>query len=127
MSTQENAPHYDGDQQAGPRQRPAERKLSKPTASPSLEQPLPEFLQGARRRSPESNSQPLPPVKEPIPIAEGAPIAPQQAPGLLPVELEELEREIMRTRSPSAPLASAGKDAATTIAPVPSTGTHRIG
>jgi len=98
MSTQDNAPHYDGDQRAGPRQRPDERKLSRATASPSSAQPLPEFLQGARRRSSEATLEPLPPVEEPIPIAEDAPIAPQQAPGLLPVELEELEREIMRAR-----------------------------
>jgi len=95
MSIQGNSPHLSGDQQAGHRQRPTERKLPRATVWPASDQPLPEFLQQARRRSTETALQSPLASEPPIQVSAEAPIAPQEVPGLSPFELEELEREIM--------------------------------
>jgi hypothetical protein len=100
MSTQTNPPHYRGEPPVNSRDR-VERKLPQHHQSaswPSSDQPLPEFLHGSRRRA----DRPIIPPSAPqlpdasVETAEESSITPQEAPGLSPYELEELEREIMR-------------------------------
>lgn len=102
MSTQTNPPHYRGEQPANPRDR-VERRLpqhQQTAAWPSSDQPLPEFLNGARRRADRPIIPPSAPQlpDTPLEAAQASSIAPQEAPGLSPFELDELEREIMRTQ-----------------------------
>jgi hypothetical protein len=102
MSTQTNPPHYRGEQPANPRDR-VERRLPQHhqgAAWPSSDKPLPEFLNGARRRADRPITPPPAPQlpDTPLETAQESSIAPQEVPGLSPYELQVLEREIMRTQ-----------------------------
>lgn len=99
MSTQTNPPHYRGEQ-VGSRDR-VERKLPQQHHSaswPNSDQPLPEFLNGSRRRADRPIIPPSAPQlpEAPVEAIPESTLAPQEVPGLSPLELQELEREIMR-------------------------------
>ena len=106
MSTQTNPPHYRGEP-VNSRDR-VERKLPQQHQSaawPSSDQPLPEFLNGSRRRADRPIVPPSAPQlpDAPVETAVESAIAPQEVPGLSPYELQELEREIMRQQQQTRP------------------------
>lgn len=68
-----------------------------PVAEPALDQPIPEFLQVARRHAADPSA-PRPPAETVVPVLDDQPPLTQEAPGLSPYELDELEREIMRAQ-----------------------------
>src|SRR5690242_3509062 len=90
MSTPANPPQYPSEQQIPPR----------PRMPRGPDQPIPDFLQ---RRADELAGRPRPPHDTVVPVLDDQPAA-EEAPGLSPYELDELEREISRaqaqTRSP---------------------------
>lgn len=85
MSTPTNPPQYPSEQQIPPR----------PRMPRGPDQPIPDFLQ---RRADELANRPRPPHETVVPVLDDQP-ATEEAPGLSPYELDELEREIARTQA----------------------------
>lgn len=84
MSTPTNPPQYPSEQQIPPR----------PRMPRGPDQPIPDFLQ---RRADELVPRPRPPHDTVVPVLDDHP-TPEEAPGLSPYELDELEREIARAQ-----------------------------
>lgn len=89
MSTPTNPPQYPSEQQIPPR----------PRMPRGPDQPIPDFLQ---RRADELANRPRPPHDTVVPVLDDQPAA-EEAPGLSPYELDELEREITRAQAHARP------------------------
>ncbi len=90
MSSPTNPPQHPADQQT--QQRP---RMPRAT----IEQPIPEFLQrrAAEQVSPAPPPRPRVPRDTVVPVLDDQPLT-EEAPGLSPYELDELEREITRAQ-----------------------------
>jgi hypothetical protein len=102
MSNPTNPPHHPADQQTQPRPQ-ADAPPPRPRMPRGPDQPIPEFLQ---RRAAEQAQQlkvqapprPRPPRETVVPVLDDRTLGTEEAPGLSPFELDELEREITRAQ-----------------------------
>jgi len=90
MSTQANPPHYPNDPQFNPQPQSGEAAYSR-SHRPAAGQPIPEFLQ--RHHQEQAPPRPRVPRDTVVPVLNDETMM-EESPGLSPVELEELERQI---------------------------------
>jgi hypothetical protein len=105
MSNPTNPPHHPTDQQTQPRPQ-TDAPPPRPRMPRGPDQPIPEFLQ---RRAAEQAQQlnvqapprqrPRPPRETIVPVLDDHALGAEEAPGLSPFELNELEREITRAQT----------------------------
>lgn len=105
MSNPTNPPHHPTDQEIQPRpQADAPKPRPRMPRAAMPEQPIPEFL---HRRAAEEAQQakmqipprPRPPRETIVPVLDDRALDAEEAPGLSPFELDELEREIARAQT----------------------------
>lgn len=110
MSNPTNPPHHPTDQQTEPRpQADAPKPRPRMPRAAMPEQPIPEFLQhrAAELAQPEQAQpvmmqappRPRPPRETIVPVLDDRALDTEEAPGLSPFELDELEREITRAQT----------------------------